>query len=380
MNCTTTCVRRPAAACVLAILVAILAAGGAFGQRLEPLVRGLSQPLNVATAGDGRLYVVEQAGTVRVVQNGALAPEPFLDLRSRVRSGGERGLLGLAFPPDTASSGRFYVDYTDRNGDSVLARFTRREGALRVDPGSGTTLMRVRQPYANHNGGNLVFGPDGFLYWGLGDGGSGGDPQGNGQNPQSLLGTILRLDVSGDGALPAPGNPFLERADARPEVWLYGLRNPWRFSFDRATDDLYIGDVGQNAFEEIDFVPAGGQGGQNFGWNVMEGDHCYRPAQGCDAGGLTAPIVTYPHDAAWGNSVTGGYVYRGEALPSLRGAYLFADFGSGRIWTARRDASGSWRVSKLLDTGMNISSFGQDDAGELLVVDYGGGLLYRLVP
>ena len=364
---------------MLPALLGLLAIGGAFGQRLEPLVRGLTQPLAVISAGDGRLYVVEQAGTVRVLQNDTLAAQPFLDLRGHVSSGGERGLLGLAFPPDYVSSGRFYVDYTDRNGDSVLARFTRPEGAGGADPASGTTLMRVRQPYANHNGGNLVFGPDGFLYWGLGDGGSGGDPQGNGQDPQTLLATILRLDVSGDGALPAPGNPFLDRTDARPEVWLYGLRNPWRFSFDRATGDLYIGDVGQNAFEEIDYLPAAAQGGQNLGWNVMEGDHCYRPPQGCDAGGLTAPIVTYPHDAAWGNSVTGGYVYRGEVLPALQGAYLFADFGSGRVWTARRDASGAWRVAKLLETGMNIASFGEDDAGELLVVDYGGAI-YRLVP
>lgn len=379
MSCNGVGARRSAAARVLLALLGLLAIPGAFGQRLEPLARGLAQPLAAISAGDGRLYVVEQAGTVRVLQNDTLAAQPFLDLRGRVSSGGERGLLGLAFPPDYVSSGRFYVDYTDRNGDSVLARFTRPEGAGGVDPASGTTLMRVRQPYANHNGGNLVFGPDGFLYWGLGDGGSGGDPQGNGQNPQTLLATILRLDVSGDGALPAPGNPFLDRADARPEVWLYGLRNPWRFSFDRATGDLYIGDVGQNAFEEIDYLPAAAQGGQNLGWNVMEGDHCYRPRQGCDTGGLTKPIVTYPHDAAWGNSVTGGYVYRGEALPALQGAYLFADFGSGRVWTARRDASGGWRVAKLLETGMNIASFGEDDAGELLVVDYGGAV-YRLVP
>ncbi len=379
MNRTRARTRRAAAARVLPILLGLLAAGDAFAEKLEPLVQGLSQPVAVTTPGDGRLYVVEQGGTVRVVQDGALLAEPFLDLRDRVRSGGERGLLGLAFAPDYASSGRLYVDYTDRDGDSVLARFTHQSGAAGVDPATGTTLMRVRQPYANHNGGHLLFGPDGFLYWGLGDGGSGGDPQGNGQNLQTLLGTILRLDVSGDGAVPAPGNPFLGRADARPEVWLYGLRNPWRFSFDAATGDLYIGDVGQNAFEEIDYLPAADQGGQNFGWNVMEGDHCYRPAQGCDASGMVAPIVTYPHDAAWGNSVTGGFVYRGKALPDLQGAYLFADFGSGRIWTARSGGSGAWQVAKLLETGKNISSFGEDAAGELLVIDY-AGTLYRLVP
>jgi len=379
MNRTGVRTRRAAVARLLPILLGLLAAGDAVAQRLEPLAHGLSQPVAVTTPGDGRLYVVEQGGTVRVLQDGTLLADPFLDLQDRVRSGGERGLLGLAFAPDYASSGRIYVDYTDRGGDSVLVRFTRQSGATGVDPATGTTLLHVRQPYANHNGGQLLFGPDGFLYWGLGDGGSGGDPQGNAQNPQTLLGTILRLDVSGEGAVPAPGNPFLGREGARPEVWVYGLRNPWRFSFDRATGDLYIGDVGQNAFEEIDFLPATDQGGQNFGWNVMEGDHCYRPAQGCDARGMTAPIVTYPHEAAWGNSVTGGFVYRGGALPDLQGAYLFADFGSGRIWTARSGASGTWQVARLLETGRHISSFAEDGAGELLVIDY-AGTLFRLVP
>ncbi|MEJ2357868.1 MAG: PQQ-dependent sugar dehydrogenase [Deinococcales bacterium] len=369
--------RRTAAA---ALALAMLLSGAAIAQQLEPLVRGLSQPLAVASAGDGRLFVVEQAGTVRIVQDGALVEQPYLDLRGRISSGGERGLLGLAFAPDFASSGRLYVDYTDSRGASVLERFTARPGTDRVDPATGEVLLQVEQPYANHNGGGLLFGPDGFLYWGLGDGGSGGDPQGNGQNPATLLGTILRLDVSADGATAAPGNPFLGRPDARPEVFLYGLRNPWRFSFDRQTGDLYIGDVGQNAFEEIDRIPAGGTGGENLGWNVMEGDHCYRPPQGCDTTGLVLPIVTYPHAPDWGNSVTGGYVYRGAALPSLQGAYVFADFGSGRVWSARPSGDGSWRVAPLLDTGGNVSTFGEDDAGELLVVDYGAGALYRLVP
>ena len=361
------------------LLAVSLLAGQALAERLEPLVQGLSRPLAVATAGDGRLYVVEQAGLVRVVQDGTLLDDPFLDLRDRVSSGGERGLLGLAFAPDYASSGRLYLDYTDAGGASVLARLRRRD-ALHADPGSLVELMRVEQPYANHNGGGLLFGPDGFLYWGLGDGGSGGDPHGNGQNPATLLGTMLRLDVSGEDARPAPGNPFLGRADARPEVWLYGLRNPWRFSFDRATGDLYIGDVGQNAYEEIDRLPAGSAGGQNLGWNVMEADHCYRPPRGCDSSGLTPPILSYPHEAAWGNSVTGGYVYRGNAIPSLQGAYLFADFGSGRVWAARQGASGSWSAERLLDTGGALSTFGEDDAGELLLADFAAGILYRLVP
>ncbi|MEJ2667471.1 MAG: PQQ-dependent sugar dehydrogenase [Deinococcales bacterium] len=252
--------------------------GAAFGERLQVAARGLRAPVTVAAAGDGRLYVVEQAGTVRIVVAGQVSSAPFLDIRELVGSGGERGLLGLAFDPDYASSGTFYVDYTDVQGYSVLARYTRASDD-RADPASAEILMRVRQPYSNHNGGELRFGPDGYLYWGLGDGGSGGDPHGNGQDPGTLLGAILRLDVSGPAATAAPGNPFVGTAGARPEVWVYGLRNPWRFSFDAGSGDLYIGDVGQNAIEEIDLVAAGTAGGANFGWNVMEGNRCYRPAQ-----------------------------------------------------------------------------------------------------
>ncbi len=362
------------------LVLALLLGGATLAQRLEPVARGLTRPLAVASSGDGRLFVVEQGGRVRVVKDGVLAGRPFLDLSDRVSRGGERGLLGLAFAPDFTSSGRLYVTYTDLRGASVLERFTVEAGADRVEPGTGAVLLRVDQPYANHNGGGLVFGPDGYLYWGLGDGGSAGDPQGNGQDPATLLGTILRLDVAGDGAAPAPGNPFLGRPGARPEVFLYGLRNPWRFSFDRATGDLYIGDVGQNAFEEIDRIPAGTGGGQNLGWNVMEGERCYRPPQGCRTEGLTLPIVSYPHEPGWGTSVTGGYVYRGTAIPSLKGAYLFADFGSGRLWSARPSSGDAWQVELVLDTGGNVAAFGEDDAGELLLADYGRGIVYRLVP
>jgi glucose/arabinose dehydrogenase len=353
--------------------------GAAFGERLQVAARGLRAPVNVAAAGDGRLYVVEQAGTVRIVVGGRVSSAPFLDIRELVGSGGERGLLGLAFGPDYASGGTFYVDYTDVQGYSVLARYTR-ASEDRADPDSAEILMRVRQPYSNHNGGELRFGPDGYLYWGLGDGGSGGDPHGNGQDRGTLLGAILRLDVSGPAATAAAGNPFVGTAGARPEVWVYGLRNPWRFSFDAASGDLYIGDVGQNAIEEIDLVAAGTAGGANFGWNVMEGNRCYRPAQGCDRDGLTPPILTYSHASGAGNSVTGGYVYRGTRIPSLQGAYVFADFGSGKVWAARRDAGGDWRAEPLLETGFNVSTFGQDDSGELYLADYGGGVLYALVP
>jgi glucose/arabinose dehydrogenase len=367
----------PLATVLFVLALALATPGGA--QRLEPTLTGLRQPV-AATALGGRLYVAEQAGVIRVVEGGALAPDPFLDIRDLVRSGGERGLLGLAFPPDYAASGRFYVYFTDTNGTGTLARYRRSADPVRADPGSARVLMTVRQPYANHNGGQLAFGPDGLLYWGLGDGGSGGDPQGNGQSPATLLGSILRLDVSGDGAEPAPGNPFLNNPAGRPEVWAFGLRNPWRFSFDRATGDLYIADVGQNAFEEIDMQPAGTPGGVNYGWNVMEGDHCYRPARDCDRSGLTLPIVSYPHDRAWGNSVTGGYVYRGTALAQFRGAYLFSDFGSGRLWAARRGEGGSWGVEHVLDSGVNVSSMAETEGGELLVLDYGGGRLLELVP
>lgn len=323
--------------------------------------------------------MVEQAGTVRIVTDGRVLEPPFLDIRDRVASGGERGLLGLAFPPDHLASGRLYVDYTDRDGNSVLARY-RRSSANAADPASEAILLRVRQPYPNHNVGELRFGPDDYLYWGLGDGGAGGDPRGNGQDPGTILGAILRIDVSGKGAAPARGNPFLSGEGGRPEVWAYGLRNPWRFSFDAATGDLYIGDVGQNAVEEIDRLPAGSAGGANFGWNVMEGDRCFRPRQGCDAAGTTPPILTYTHASGDGHSVTGGYVYRGAAMPLLRGAYLYADYGSGYVWAARPDATGAWHARRLLDTGFHVSSFGSDRPGELYLTDHGGGMLYRLVP
>ncbi len=360
------------------LLLSVLAAPGAAAQRLEPVASGLRQPVAVAQAGDGRLFIVQQAGEIVVLQDGKLLDPPFLDLSSKTRAGGERGVLGLAFPPDYAASGRFYVYYTDENGTSTLSRFSVSDRPNRADPGSERVLRTVPQPYANHNGGQLAFGPDGYLYWGLGDGGSGGDPHGNGQDTSTPLAAIVRLDVAGDGAEAAPGNPF-EGGGGDPDVWVYGLRNPWRFSFDRATGDLYIGDVGQGAYEEIDRLDAGTGGGTNFGWNVMEGLHCFSPKRACDESGLTPPIVEYPHASDWGNSVTGGYVYRGTTVAALAGAYLFADFGSGRVWTAR-ERDGSWTVELLLETGFNVSTFAEDARGELYLADYGGGVLYRIAP
>lgn len=345
----------------------------ASAQRLEPVADGLRTPVSINIDDAGRLYFVSQAGVVRVYQDGALLPDPFIDLSDRISTGGERGLLGLAL----SGTDRAFAYYTGEGGVSILARYAVKDGV--ADASTEKVLMRVDQPFANHNGGELTFGPDGYLYWALGDGGSGGDPNGNGQNLGTLLATILRLDVSGDGVSIPADNPFVGKDGARGEIWQYGLRNPWRFSFDRDTGDLYIGDVGQNRTEEIDMLPAG-RSGVNFGWNVMEGDHCYQPREGCDTAGKELPIVVYPHDADWGNSVTGGYVYRGSALPALVGKYVFADFGSGRVWTATPHDDGTWSVDLLLETGFNVPTFGQDAEGELYLADYGGGMIYKLVP
>ena len=361
---------------VTLLLSLIACASSQAGPQLTEVARGLSQPVAIAHAGDDRLFVVERAGTVRVVVEGEVRPEPFLDLRDRVGSrGGEQGLLGLAFPPGFAASGRYYVYYTDLAGGSVLSRFTATGDG--TDPASERVLLRQPQPASNHNGGQLAFGPDGYLYLGLGDGGSGGDPRGAGQSLSTWLGKLLRLDVSGDDLAVPADNPFVGREGALPEIWAYGFRNPWRFSFDPATGDLFIADVGQNAFEEVNLQPAASRGGENYGWNVMEGAACFSPREGCDADGLTLPIVTYPHGPEWGRSITGGYVYRGSALPELQGAYVFADFVSGKVW--RADATdGAWQVTLLLDTGFNVSTFGVDAAGELYLADYASGRVYRL--
>ncbi len=352
---------------------------GALAQRLVPVADGLKQPVSITNAGDSRLFVVQQGGMVRIVKDGALLKDPFLDISDRTKSGGERGLLGLAFPPDYATSGHFYVYYTGTRGESTLSRFTVTPGNPdRADPTSEEILLTQEQPYSNHNGGQLAFGPDGYLYLGLGDGGSGGDPQGNGQNLGVLLGKLLRLDVSGDkGYKVPPSNPFVATAGARSEIWAYGLRNPWRFSFDRETGDLYIADVGQNAYEEVDFQPADSKGGENYGWNIMEASHCYG-ASTCDQTGLTLPILEYPHGPQWGTSISGGYLYRGEAVPALVGRYVFADFTSGRVWSAGPEDG--WELKPLFETGFNVSTFGEDAAGELYVADYTSGLIYRVGP
>jgi glucose/arabinose dehydrogenase len=336
----------------------------------------------VTPAGDGgdRLFVVEQPGRIRIVRNGEVEPEPFLDIADRVALSTEQGLLGLAFHPRYGQNGRFFVDYTDTSGDTVVAEYrVSTDDPDRADPGSERVVLAFDQPFANHNGGDLAFGPDGYLWIGTGDGGSGGDPMGNGQDLGTLLGKMLRIDVDHRDAGLAyaipPDNPFVERAGARAEIWALGLRNPWRYSFDRATGDLWIGDVGQSSFEEIDHVPSD-EAGLNFGWNVMEGGGCFQPPSGCDESGITLPVAGYGHDA--GCSVTGGYVYRGTRWPALAGAYLFADFCSGVIWGL--DASDpKAEPAELLTLGHNISSFGQDDEGELYVTDLVSGQVLRVV-
>ncbi len=345
--------------------------------RLARVVGGLAAPVYVTHAGDrsGRLFVVEQAGVIRVIRDGRLLTRPFLDISARVISGGEMGLLSVAFHPRYASNGRFFVNYT-ANGNrlrTVIAEY-RVSDDPNVAQRTERVLLEIDQPYRNHNGGLSLFGPDGMLYIGMGDGGSGGDPHNNGQRLDTLLGKLLRIDV--DGATPyrvPPDNPFAGRAGARDEIWAYGLRNPWRFSFDRGSDRLFLADVGQNAWEEIDLIERGG----NYGWRIMEGAHCFQPQNGCDRSGLILPIAEYGREG--GCSVTGGYVYRGSRIRELVGRYLFADYCSGRLWALTEGPSGRWTVSTLLDTGLRVSSFGEDQQGDLYIVDH-GGVIYRIVP
>jgi glucose/arabinose dehydrogenase len=341
---------------------------------LAPIATDLDQPLYVTGAGDGsgRLFVVEKTGRIWVFRDGRRVERPLLDIAARVSNGSEQGLLGLAFPPDFAESAYCVINYTDRSGDTVVARL-RVSGDV-ADLSSEDILLTQEQPYANHNGGHLLFGPDGDLYIGLGDGGSGGDPHGNGQNLDTWLGTLLRIQVDRSGQYEVPSdNPFVSTANARPEIWAYGLRNPWRFSFDRETGDLWIGDVGQNAWEEIDFQPAASAGGENYGWNLYEGAHTYPAGEAVsEAGDTVLPVVEYDRQA--GKSVTGGYVYRGEALKVLWGTYLYADFVDGRIRGLQRAPNGGISTRMLLDNTMLISSFGEDDGGELYLTDLNGGL------
>ena len=339
--------------------------------------KGFTQPLDIQNAGDGsnRLFVVERSVTIRIFENGLVLDEPFLDVSKKVRTNGsEQGLLGLAFHPNYAENGRFFVNYTDVNGNTVVAGYLVSGNANQADAKSETVLLHIAQPYGNHNGGGVAFGPDGFLYIGLGDGGSADDPHGHGQNLNTHLGSILRIDVDGGETYVVPAdNPFVKE-DGLPEIWAYGLRNPWRFSFDTLTGDLYIADVGQNEWEEIDYLPAGAAGGANFGWNFKEGTHIFvlEPPESL---GVIDPVAEYNHDE--GCSVTGGNVYRGDEFPEWQGVYFYADFCSGQMW-GLLNVDGEWQSQSLFFTGAMLSSFGLGEDGTLYYADYNTNTLYRL--
>jgi glucose/arabinose dehydrogenase len=347
------------------------------GVRLLEIASGLSFPLYLtAPTGDlSRLFIVEKTGGIRIVKDGTLLPEPFLDISGQVSGGMEQGLLGLAFPPDYASSGRFVVHYTDNAGNTRLSVFQVSVNPDIADASSEQVILTADQPAPNHNGGQVSFGPDGFLYLGLGDGGGSNDPQGRGQDLSELLGSILRVDVQSGTSYTVPAdNPFVGQQPAtRPEVWSYGLRNPWRFTFDRANGDLYIADVGQNDFEEIDVAPAanGGGKGVNYGWSIMEGDRCLGGGQ-CGQTGLVLPTFQYSHPE--GCSVIGGYVYRGSALPALQGLYFFGDFCHGWVHSFRFSSGTATELTNwpTLRTASTLTSFGEDAAGEQYVLESSG--------
>jgi len=356
---------------------------GAITVGLELVASGLDSPTYLtAPPGDPRLFIAEKGGGIRIVRDGALLPTPFLSLAGRVTTGGEQGLLGLVFDPAYATSGRFLVHYTDVNGNTVVSAFQVSAGDPdQADPASESVLLTVDQPFSNHNGGQILFGPDGMLYVGLGDGGSEGDPDGRGQSLTDLLGDILRIDVQAGAGYTVPAdNPFVGREDARPEIWSYGLRNPWRFTFDPATGDLYIADVGQNDWEEVDVVTAanGAGRGANFGWKLMEGTHCFRAAT-CDQTGLIPPVVEYSHGE--GCSISGGFVYRGAAIPALQGHYFYADYCRSFVRSFRFQDGQAMEAQQwpALAPSGHVTSFGQDAAGELYILSEQGEV-FRIVP
>lgn len=345
--------------------------------RVATLVNNCSD-IQVPRDGSGRIFLVQQNGLIRVLKNGTLLDAPFLDIRSRLAFGGEQGLLGLAFPPFYAQKGWFYVNYTNRSGATTVSRFLLNPSSPDLaDPASERVLLTISQPFANHNGGQIQFGPDGMLYIGMGDGGSANDPQGNGQNNRSLLGKMLRIDTESNIArYEVPdSNPFAKSSAYVPEIWATGMRNPWRFSFDSDTGDLWIADVGQGRFEEINYQPASSKGGENYGWNTMEGASCLNP--GCSTAGLTLPVWTYNHNI--GSSITGGFVYRGSKFPLLRGAYIYGDYVTARVWALRRNGN-SFVSDEIAALGSSfaISTFGQDEDGELLIANYKNGEIHRI--
>ena len=351
----------------LAIFFWAIAAAAQPQIELKQVATGLSRPVAIATAGDSRLFIVLQLGQIVIYDGSRVLPTPFLDIRPLITAGisgeSERGLLDLAFDP--RRNGQFFVYYTNTIGDIAIARYQVSSDPDRGDSSSGTIVLTIPHPnFSNHNGGQLQFGRDGFLYAGVGDGGSGGDPNNNGQNRSVLLGKILRIDVSSLPYRVPSSNPFGN------EIWAYGLRNPWRFSFDRITGDLIIGDVGQSSFEEVDFQPATSIGGENYGWRIMEGLHCFN-ASSCNQTGLVRPVLEYSH-AGGACSITGGYRYRGARFPRMSGIYFYGDYCTGTIFGGTQQSDGSWTSQTLLTTRLSISTFGEDQNGEIYVADLGG--------
>lgn len=347
--------------------------------QLALFATGLSDPTAIVSTGivnDKRLFVLDQSGKVFIVNgSGTVVKEPFLDLTSNVLSGGEAGLLGMAFSPNYATDGYFYVNYTDKDFNTIVARYRVSSDANTADTSTAQIILKQKQPYPNHNGGALAFGPDGYLYIAFGDGGSGGDPQNYAQSLGTWLGKILRIDVSQLPYKSPSDNPFISNAGAKPEIWSWGLRNPWRISFDTKTHEMYIADVGQGQVEEIN-VEAAGKGGDNYGWRCYEGDRGFK-LDGCkDKGQYAAPALSYDHSEKR-CSVTGGYVYRGSAYPGLDGKYFYGDYCGGQVYFMER-RGGKFEATKVADTPYKISTFGQDNSGELYVADYASGAIYRI--
>ena len=368
------------------------------------IAEGYAKPVYICQPpGDNdRLFVLEQKGVIKIIKNGKKVRKPYADLRNRIHNpikpGDERGLLGMAFHPDFQSNGFVFLNYTDEDDHTIVSRFSVSDNPDKLNTDTEKVLIKLKQPFSNHNGGHMVFGPDGYLYISLGDGGKWGDPYDNAQNLETLFGSILRIDVDNGDTYAIPGNnPFVDVENAKGEIWLYGLRNVWRFSFDRENGDVYLGDVGQDMWEEINFISAKEAGGQNFGWRVMEANHCYNPPEDCEQTGIL-PIYEYPNDANYmkvltgmdepnvdGCSVTGGYVYRGENIPGLQGTYFFADYCSGNIWTFKEvDGKAIEFKNRTEEISLGggeftnyISSFGEDNNGELYIVDY-NGIIFKL--
>jgi len=376
--------RIPGTLSITAFFLAATLAAAAPPVTLRLVAEGLTQPLAITHAGDGsgRLFIVEKTGRIRILKDGALRPAAFLEIPERISTSGERGLLGLAFDPLFAQNRRFFVFYA-RAGDGALRVASFLASALdpdRAEPASEREVITIPHPgFDNHNGGHIAFGPDGFLYVATGDGGGGGDAANNAQTRTSRLGKILRLDVRGDTGYVVPAtNPFASTPGVAPEICAYGLRNPWRFSFDRATGDLFIADVGQNLVEEVNYQPGESPGGQNYGWRVIEGTTCFAPPTGCSLPGATPPVLTYGHDV--GQSITGGYVYRGLKSRALQGYYLYGDFSTSRVWAARREATGWTNALVVAPPSVlsGISSFGEDEAGELHVASLNNGRVFAI--